>query len=426
MFLTGLRQARIVAVALGLLCLIVCSSVHASEFDGGEVIEISRLHTIDDDFWASCNTFNLDGSITGDAMLFSYSTTIEGEINGSAHSFSRYYKQSGSVDGSVRCLAQTVNIDGYVGRSLETACEKFTLGSGGVIGRDALVCANDVRIEGTIRGEGKLYGAEVRFTGNAEGNLTIEADQITIAPPAVIQGDLICLTPDSSSFIIESGVTILGQHEWQTSRIDDDDSGYFSTSGFILGISNILAALLFGLIIVRLFRPYAQASYNQLRTRTLVSLAAGAAGLVGLAVANGILLLSILGFAGGSILVASGEAAIAGGPILVLSTLMLPITGFMSIAGGLLFYSGKIVAATVLGGLIMKSRVRTDRALSAAPMVLGLTLITILFSVPILGFLVFLGTLLIGGGSIFLGIMQGHADKPGKSEDPPTTTLSTQ
>jgi len=119
--------------------------------------------------------------------------------------------------------------------------------------------------------------------------------------------------------------------------------------------------------------------------------------------------LALLGLLVGTILVGTGGGAVVGGLMVIVAILLLPITSFLSVSGLVIFYSGKIIAAFVLGGLIVK---RGEPALSAGPLLLGLALITVVFAIPYLGFLLYVLTGIVGAGAIVLGIR--HCQPEGK------------
>lgn len=375
-------------------------TVTGSVFEHEDNLEISRLHTIDDDLYAYANRLTIDGSVTGDALLFVSNCDINGEINGSLHMFTQHGRLTGSIDGSLRAFAMETTISGYVGRSVEALSAIFDMRTGSVIGRDLNVMGADATVNGTVRGDAYIRADKIHIEGTIEGNARLFADTIVIAPPAVIQGNLTFHTKNESALVIEPGVTVLGTRTWQPTETEETESG-FDFSSLILKISGMLAAFLFGIIVVRIFRPYATEACRQLRTRLPAAIATGAISVLGLAISLLIMVLSLLGLLVGTILAGKATGAVLGAPVVIVTILLLPITSFLSVSGLIMFYSGKIVAAFVVGGVLSRSQ---DSPLGAGRLLLGLAILTLLFAVPYLGVLIYAFTGIVGAGAIVLGI----------------------
>lgn len=398
-----MRRAIIIHLA-ALASMVLCwSGVYGSVWEHQDVLEISRLHTIDDDLWAFANTFRLDGSVTGDVISFAYQTDISGRVNGSVQTFTRFFRSNGSIDGSARVFAQTIVLSGFIGRSVVAFGESFTLDNGAVIGRDARLWGNHVIINGTIRNNAELTGGRIEIKGTIEGDAKLTADRIVIMPPAVIQGNLVYETEDSAAIRIEPGVTILGTTTWEPHVAESEEKESSLGTDILLSISSLLAAFLFGVIVVRIFRPYAEESYKQLRTRALVSLATGVVSVFALGFCILVLLIAVTSIIAGVILIDSGGLAVFGGPLLIMSTLLVPITSFLSVSGAVIFYSGKIIVAFALGAVILKGA-PGQSPLRSGTLLLGLFLLGIVFAIPYVWGLVYLLVSILGAGAIILGI----------------------
>ena len=100
-----------------------------------------------------------------------------------------------------------------------------------------------------------------------------------------------------------------------------------------------------------------------------------------------------------------GEGAPLGVFVLALSVLMIPITSFITVSGGVLFYSGKIIIA-LLGGYFLVRLAKPNAVyLGKFQLLVGLIVLALLFSIPFyIGFLIYLIASIIGAGAIILGI----------------------
>lgn len=400
------RAILLYAFTLCLFCILLTPISQASVFEHKDRVVVSRLHTIDDDMWVFSNDLLVEGTITGDALAFSYDVDLDGEVNGSVFSFSRRFSQTGAVDGSVRLAAESVRISGVVGRSLESIGGNFILNSGGVIGRDAWVAAGDIVVDGTIRGVARLRGQRIDISGTLEGDAFLKGDRIVISPPAVIQGNLTYQSDKEDALKLEPGVTVAGEVVWNPTEEGEGEGSGFSLTDFILEISSLLAAFLFGIIVTRIFRPYAEESVLQLQSRFGISIAVGTVSLFALVMCVTLLLLVLIAIVAGTIMVSGGEWAVLGVPTLVISILLLPITAFLSVSGAILMYSGKIAVALLIGGAMSRTRPGAEGRppLRAVNLLLGLAVLTLIFMIPYVGWLGYLLASIIGAGSIVLGI----------------------
>lgn len=384
------------------LILLGLTPVHSSTFESGDIVRISPLHEIDDDFYAYGGQIVVEGTVLGDLTGLSSETTIKGSIRRSANLACRYAEHNGSIDGSLRWFGDRLTVTGRVGGSVLAVGSAVMIKQGSIVEKDLNAAANEINLEGNILGNVDCDGGTIRISGQIGGDVRLEAERITIVPPAVIRGNLTCITKNEDQLTLEPGVTVIGKTVWQPpDEAAGDESG--GLTGIAFKVANILAAFIFGIIVFSFFRTHAEESFDQLRNRPTVALAAGLLGLLGLAFAIVMLGLALIGAAAGSVLL-SGELAVVGIILLVVSILMIPIASFVTVSGAVVFYSGMIVVGMVLGYLILKSARPSTIGLSKPALFLGLIVLTVACSLPYVGIVVFLLSLLVGSGAVILGI----------------------
>lgn len=391
------------------LILTTAAGVSASTFRGGDNIHITSLHHIDDDFYAYGQNVIINGAISGDLLAIGYRSAVRGEIGGSANFLCRVVNHSGRINRSLRATAEHLDLNGYIGGSLLAVAREIVFGQGSVIEKDAHIYGADVSIDGVIKGSVSCAGTMVHISGLIEGDVAVESDHITLSPPAVIKGNLIYTSSEEDALATAAGVTVAGEIIWKEPETDDAEAS--PLVGLTFRVSTLLAAFLFGIILLKLFRQYVEESVYQLKQRFSVSLAAGMLGILVLALCLVVLLLSLISTGIGCILV-QGETAVLGVPVLVFSILMLPISSSISLAGGIFLYTGKIIVAFVLGFLIL-GRKRSDQTrLSGSALFVGLIVLAMLFWLPYVGGLVYFVTGLAGVGAIILGIKNCRRQPP--------------
>ena len=405
------------SMAITAVLLLTATGASASVFKSGDSISISNLHVIDDDLFVfASERFDLDGTIDGDLMAMVFRTTIRGQVLNSACVASQSLKHQGAIDGSLRAIAKDVEIDGTIGRSTEIyAIDVVKLGPGSVIERDANIAGGRVYLEGTVKGNATIAAGQVFITGQIEKDAKIESDHITVSPSAIVSGNLTYTSENEDALEISTGADIHGETIWRKLE-ESEDSG---VTGWALRISSMLAALIFGIIVVRLFRPYAEESFIQIKTRYVTAFASGLMGLLVLALCVLLLALSVfsLGVAVG--IMSTDSVLILGVLFLVFSTVAMPISAFATVAGAIIYYCGNILVGFLVGNLILRRMKSEAKSLTATSLLVGLVVLAILFSLPYLGDLLCLVGALAGAGGIIMGIRRCRRSKVNDREITP-------
>ena len=396
-----------------LICLfasIMTNSVFSADFIHEDQIHITNLHTIDDDIYAFGENITIDGKINGDAMLGGYKVVTNGTINHSANVFAYDCTINGNIEGALRVFANSMTLNGEVHRSALIISALPRIEEKATIEGELVINGSDIIINGTVNGPCRIYGDNVRIAGTLNDNVYIEAKKISIAAPAFIKGDLNYVSTDQALIDVQSGVTILGNTTWDLPEVDESTTKNkdFFTLCIIEG-SLLLAAFLFGVIIIGIARKYVVETVFQLKTRPALSFGAGIATISIFVISIIILLITFVLFIAGGVLI-SDDYSVLGSLILALATLLLPITSFAVVSGGILFYAGKIMIALLAGfylsGLIYKNVVTITRK----QLFIGLVLMVIICNIPYLGILAYIILSIIGAGGIILGIKNCRHD----------------
>lgn len=410
------------SLLLALIIIFAVAPVYAIQFEKGDIVHISNLHQIEDDLYIGGSNVTVDGTVEGDLLVLAFTVKTNGYIENSVSVVSEKFNHSGEISGSLRCISQDVRINGYVGRSILSYGISFTLDERGLVEKDLRVRGETINIDGNVKGKADLKGKYVTITGTIENDLTIEAEHISINAPALIKGDLKYISPNQANIDVASGVTILGQTIWDLP--DKDKIDYDQTlTATVEAISQLIAAFLLGLLLFSFSRKYLDETVNQLKKRMSLSFATGFLTLVIFAVMLVVLILSLAMIIVGYLLI-SGEEAIIGAMLLSVSIMLAPVSGFLSISSGVIFYCGKIVVGILLGFYIVRVFNKGTKVISRFQMLVGLTALTLIFSLPYIGELIYLVITIIGAGGIIQGIRncRHEAHFPnGKKDLPPPT-----
>jgi cytoskeletal protein CcmA (bactofilin family) len=404
------RLTAFLIVAFTAAVLALSGSVIASTFKKSSNYSVTKLETINDDLYVWANRFQMQGVVVGDLSSFGYRIINQGNVTESANLFGREITHSGKVDGTFRAFGELVRIEGYVGRSALLFGREITLAGGSVVERDLSLFGDQIWLEGAVKGNLKGCAGRIELSGVIAGDVDIQADQIAIIKPAVILGKLTYTSENEAQIDLADGVTIAGGTTWlKPEKKDAEEAANDRYTELVLKISSLFAAFLFGIIVVRLFRPYAEESFEQLRTRFSVAVAAGLLGVVLLMLCVIVLVFALATMIAGMVVI-NTDAAPFGALILIFSLLMVPITSFLSITGAIVFYSGKIMVAFLIGYLIVGRIRQTSNPMSKSALFLGLLIAYGLFMLPYVGFTFYVIISIIGAGAIILGIK--HCRKP--------------
>lgn len=375
MRLFKIRQA-IIFIAIGL---VVSSPLLAFRFQSSDEIYMSG--DIQEDLILAAGTVNFDGNLIGDLLAASRTLSFDGVIDGNLNAAGQRIAINGEIRRSLRAFAQSINIGSRVDGDVIAFANEVTLGSDAVIGRDIAAYGSEVFLDGMIMADAYVYANIVTVTGRIGGNLTIKANKISIAPGAYVGGDFSYESKVKAKISPESQV--LGETRWKK-RTGDGESGgivnWIPPPGEIFwSIMFFVGSILLGMLVIVIGRKSVHSVVDEIRTNGAVS--------------------GILGFA-----------------IIVLMPLLLFLTGVtmlglpIALAGftlyTLFFFLGKVFVSIALGAFLI-GLTRKDKMVSLGwSLVLGLLILALLFKIPILGWVIYLGAWSVGVGAIVIRVFR--------------------
>jgi cytoskeletal protein CcmA (bactofilin family) len=408
--MTPLKFRRCFILILGIVAL-PTACLNASEFQKGrQQVHISNLHQIDDDLYVWTQNLTVDGTIKGDLVAGAYSIDVNGSISGSTNVFANSITVGGTTTGSLRAFAERVSIDGLIGGSVVSGAKTITLETGGVVSREAHLFAKEIFAEGTVLGDLNAYGEEIVLSGTVEGDAILKGKRITVIPPAIIKGKLICEWSESVEIDSTGGVIIgNGIEIKQKTDEDDEEANGNIVKTVITKLSQILAAFIIGVILVAVMPVVTKESVSQLQTRFSMSAATGVITFAVTIMALFFAIIALVCLIVGAIL-SDGSGAILAGLLLVIAFLLLPISLVSAVTGAIIFYVGKIAMAFFLGYLIARAFDSDTARIRRWHLLVGLVMLAILFSIPSAGTLLYIVVCTIGAGSIVLAILKIRND----------------
>lgn len=350
------------------------SPLFATQFRGGESVVVAKSDSVTDDLFLSCGNAKISGSVTGDLMGFGGSLVFEGPVKGSVMAAGRSVELSGPITGSVRVAGQNLVVNTHVVRNLMAAGQTIHLGSETKIAGDAHLAGEEILIDGQVLGNLYASGARVVILGHIGKNVSLKAEKITLMPTAVIEGNLKYRSRKEAK--VEKGALVKGEIKWLPLKRKAPKP--FLTAGKVFGkLFFYVAMLIVGSLIIALFRKQTYAVKELALTSFLKSFGIGLLGLV---------------------------AALVGGLLCLVTLIGAPLALITFTLTFLTVYTTKIFISIAVGDWVLKLFQKTGSPSPYWALVVGLFLVTILVSLPYVGWLFYFVVLFTGFGAILLSL----------------------
>lgn len=345
------------------LALIVLCAVTASGFAGVAAAETRTGGTVT---VAAGETVDGLSVVAGTVVV---SGTVDGNLEGAAGSI--VIAPSGVVTGDVSAAAGSVRIDGRVDGSVDTGTSSVILSADGRIGGDLTAGAESVLIAGEIGGDAVL-GAE----------------RVTLAQTGSVGGDL-RYSPDGQ-FVDEGGA--VGGAVVADSTIGGDGFGVFQFPNTLFTGYVMLVNLVLGAILLAVLPGFSGRVGTTVGEEPLRSAGFGVAALVGIPIGLALLAVTVVGI-----------------PLMLAGVFLYALLLWVG-----LVYGRFAVAVWLLGQFDVDNR--------WLALVVGIVGLGLLGQLPFVGWLLTLGTFLLGLGAVTSGIVRSlrgrrRGGTPGESHD---------
>ncbi len=376
-----LRSYRLYAFVLTALSLILTlpQSSTASEFRAKDNLTVNSNEVVRDDLYMFGNDVEVRGDVEGDFVAFAYIFSSYGEIMGSANVFAYSIDMTGHVGGTVRTFAYNTRVNCPIEGNFVGMSGELRVGDKAVISRDLDFVAERLTFDGIVRGNLKGEGDDIKIAGTVFGDVDISAKKLVIVAPAVIKGDLHYTSLNEA--IIEDGVVIEGKTDWKKQKVKENITERNYLGPFVFGLDLFLFIMAFvtGLLLVLLFKDHAVEASNQVYRKFWHTVAIG--------------FLTFIILTGGALVAA----------VLIIG---IPISIMMIMTGLILFYIGKVYTAVPLGKWVIESLFKNAHPGIVWQLLLGLFILTLLFQIPFLGYIIYVLAFIIGAGAAVAAAME--------------------
>jgi len=418
-----MKRTVISLVGFLLLISITVPSAWAAGWRAGQDIIIEEGQTVDDDLYVSAERVVVNGVIKGDLIGAAQQITINGTVEGDLIAAAQVISINGQVgdDARVAGMVITVGKGASIGDDLLAGCYSLELKPGSVVRGELRWGSNQALLAGEISGDVHGGTSAVRISGQIGGDVVIDLGEKGGGPPPAVfsffpGGAAVPFVPPGLKVTDEASI---GGSLTYTSAEEGDISPQAQIAG---GVSRKAPA-------VR--KQAAKPSIGSLpwflgRLRYFVSLLAVGFLLAWLAprylnvAAEGLKAKPLPGFGWGAVIAIGVPLAglLFGGLVMFISIVMMRLLGKLGttflllgalLDGGLLLlffigvaYVSKVIVGLLAGRFIL-GRIWPSRAGGLLwPLTAGVLAFVILNSIPYLGTLVWLVTVIPGLGAIWM------------------------
>jgi len=362
-----------VLLTVMLVTIFVATPVLAADFRGGDTITVASGEVVDGDLYVAGSDIIINGTVNGDIFGAGRSLTINGIVNGGVSFAGQTLTVNGEIAHGARLAGQTINVSGNIGRDLMAAGADATVTSTAKIGSDLILAVGTSRIDGHISGNIAGSAGEVTITDGVGGNIELEADKMTIASTANIQGNLTYTSENEAD--IQGGAQIGGTttHKIPEAKELAKAAPFSGIGGKLIAF---LMTMLAGIVIILVAPRRAAAVAASIRQKPWLSLGWGAIILCATPIAAIITFVTVVGVPVGLI----------GLTLYGIAIYLSQIAIGLFIGYWIIGYFGKVESRGVLVGALA----------------LGFAILTLLKLIPYIGFPIWLATVLFGIGAMAL------------------------
>lgn len=326
---------------------------------------VDKGKTVDGSVYSGGQTIRIHGTVNGDVHCAGQDVIIDGTVKGDVLCAAQTIKITGTVEGSVRVAGQDVLLNGAVGGSISVAGDRVMVAKDARVARDATLAASTLDLQGVVARDATLVSAKATISGTVNRHVAYSGGDLSLTEKARVNGGITYRSDRSITVGDKAVVNGAVERKKQEDKKNNDGQ-------WLLTLVGVLAALAFAVTLVLVW-PQAIHNTSDVAVRSL-----GKTLLVGFAAAF----------------------AVPGALILLAMTLIgIPLAIFGFLAWLLILMLSGPVAGYYLGSMIL-SKAKNPIII----MLFGVSLLLVLYAIPVVSFLAMLFAYLIGSGALLLKI----------------------
>lgn len=351
-------------------------SLQADEPEIKGTIFVASDEIISGNLLAYSKNIIIDGVVSGDLIVATSNLNVSGRVEGDIIALAQDISIDGEVGGNIRVVANSVSINSVVARNVNAFGSQVVIGDKSKIGWDLIVGSVNSTVRGIVSGGVNIYGNSIFVSAKVgeHANFRVynnkENEGLQLDKTATINGNLNYRS--SKNITLSNSSVVSGEinHTKFKSSNKLSDNNWWWTRLF-----SILSLLFIGLIIVSLAPKYSRNvmfQFKQSPTRSILW---------------GLIIFLILP------------------PLFILSTLTIigiPLALVLLSLWLVSIFVGQSLSALILGDVLIKKVLAVNYHSLFWPLLLGVIIISLLFSIPWFGWILNLLSIWLGLGSILL------------------------
>jgi cytoskeletal protein CcmA (bactofilin family) len=371
-----MKKTSLLLGALLLVALLVPSAVLAFNVKTADSVYIKEDEVVEGNMYIASNNITIEGVVNGDLIALGQNINVKGKIMGDIISVSQNLNVEGEIGGNIRSITNTASlINTTVKRNVNLIGANILINENSNINWDALILAGVAEMRGTV--QGSLHGMvdkllisgdvnkDVSFTINQNNNY-YQDEPIKITDDSNIKGDF-NYSYNKNLNIDES--LVAGAINFN--KKDIENNWQKNIWNFIIAV---FSALVVGLVFISISKKEMAIIQEKVNSRYKKSLLVGLGILFLTPIISVILMLTIIG---------------------------IPLGFIMLIFWFILLYFAQIMVGLGLGKQIREKLFKTKKKNIMADLVIGITILYLLFSIPIFGKIIMFLSTLLGLGVIW-------------------------
>jgi hypothetical protein len=337
-------------------------------------IYIGKDEVVEGNLYFSANSVDIEGKVLGDVIGIASNLKVNGEVSGDIIGIYQNSNINGKVDGNIRAISNFFNVGGYIGKNLNLLSESFVLEENGTVEQDILFSSLNTELNGKVGANIHGYSNTVIIRGEIGKNINLIMDKdkkrnyiskLQIDESAIIGGNI---DYKSGTEAINKSQNIKGSINKQ----EPSGNIYKKVSAEKFFFS-FLSLLFSALLINFLFRKKMEKLKNIIIKQHYK--------------------LSAWGFI---LLFLTPIICL----LLMLTIIALPITLIVLVLWIISLFISKIISASALGNYIFKL-INKEKINDNLKTSVGVLLICLLVSIPYIGWIFSLLSIVLGLGSIY-------------------------
>lgn len=184
------RQAGAAAVMgmLGLAILVPAPAHAAETVHGNPSYTLPQGQEIKTDLFVAGDHVLIDGTVDGDLVVWAHEVEVNGQVKGDIIAFTQELRMNGTVGGNVRAFAESMVLSGPVGRNVMGFVRSVEVDEKSTIGGSATLFSRDVQLNGPIKGDLLAMAGTMEVDGTIGGNVKVRGEDMRIGSTAQVGG----------------------------------------------------------------------------------------------------------------------------------------------------------------------------------------------------------------------------------------------